>query len=71
MGPRGIDGVVNPSAARAKRVAEREPRGWGPAALMEDASSDPPNQDPTRDDDLDVGIDPEPGGTRFGTGAVL
>ena len=38
---------------------------------MEDASSDPPNQDPTRDDDLDVGIDPEPGGTRFGTGAVL
>jgi hypothetical protein len=27
-------GVLNPSAARAKRIAEREPRGWGPAALI-------------------------------------
>ena len=28
------EGVLNPSAARAKRVAEREPWGWGPTALM-------------------------------------
>jgi indolepyruvate ferredoxin oxidoreductase alpha subunit len=27
-------GVLNPSGARAKRVAEREPREWGPAALI-------------------------------------
>ena len=29
----GFSGVVNPSAGRAQRVPEREPRGWGPAAL--------------------------------------
>jgi hypothetical protein len=27
-------GVLNPSAARAKRVAERERWGWGPTALI-------------------------------------
>jgi hypothetical protein len=26
-------GVLNPRAGRAERVPEREPRGWGPAAL--------------------------------------
>jgi beta-lactamase regulating signal transducer with metallopeptidase domain len=31
---------------------------------------DPPNQDPTPDDGLDAGIDPEPGSARFGTGAI-
>jgi hypothetical protein len=30
-------GVLDPSGARAKRVAEREPWGWGPAASEEDA----------------------------------
>jgi aminoglycoside phosphotransferase family enzyme len=28
-------GVLNPSAARAERVAEREPWGWGPTAVTE------------------------------------
>src|SRR3990172_382711 len=46
-------GVINPSAARAKRVAPREPRGWGPAALIEASNTDWDRVSGPRVDDLD------------------